>query len=32
MSKQIGDFMEDYFRNFNVALGKATACNNILLL
>ena len=26
------DFMENYFQNFNVALGKATARSNVLLL
>ena len=30
--KQIGDFMENSFQNFNVALGKATARSNALLL
>ena len=32
MFKQIGDFMDFFFQNFNVALGKATARSNALLL
>ena len=32
MCKQIGDFMEFFFQNFNVALGKTAARSDVLLL
>ena len=32
MFKQIGDFMGNFFQNFNMALKKTTARSNVLLL